>query len=64
VAEDEGNRLIAGVIRFELVDRLFYEPRLQAVITDLYVRPQYRRRGSGGCSLRRPWTRPGGWGPA
>jgi len=47
VAEDEGNRLIAGVVRFELVDRLFYEPRLQAVITDLYVRPQYRRKRLG-----------------
>ncbi len=47
VAFDEGNKLMAGVARVELVDRLFYEPRLAGVITDLYVRPQYRRKRLG-----------------
>ncbi|MGC9071190.1 MAG: GNAT family N-acetyltransferase [Acidilobus sp.] len=47
VAVDEGNKVMAGVVRVELVDRLFYEPRLAGVITDLYVRPQYRRKRLG-----------------
>ncbi len=33
-----------GVIRLELVDRIFYKPRIKAVITDIYVKPRYRRR--------------------
>ncbi|MCE4610875.1 MAG: GNAT family N-acetyltransferase [Desulfurococcales archaeon] len=36
-----------GFIRVELVDRVFYEPRIKALITDLYVKPEYRRRGVG-----------------
>ena len=47
VAVDEGNKTMAGVVRVEIVDRLFYEPRLAGVITDLYVRPQYRRKRLG-----------------
>lgn len=47
VAEDSYSKLIAGVVRFELVDRLFYEPRVKAEITDLYIRPQYRRKRLG-----------------
>mgnify|MGYP001772766654 CR=1 FL=1 len=46
-AVDEGNSVMAGVVRVEIVDRLFYEPRLAGVITDLYVRPQYRRKRLG-----------------
>lgn len=34
---------IAGFIRVELVERTFYEPRLKALITDIYVRPRFRR---------------------
>ncbi|MFP3172483.1 MAG: GNAT family N-acetyltransferase [Acidilobus sp.] len=47
VAEDASNKVIAGIIRFELEDRVFYEPRLAAQITDFYVRPEYRRKGLG-----------------
>lgn len=38
---------VVGFIRVELVDRIFYEPRIKALITDLYVKPEYRRRGVG-----------------
>jgi len=47
VAEDEEAGRIVGVLRMEVVDRLFYEPRYKALITDLYVHPQYRRRRIG-----------------
>ena len=53
VAYDAGSRTVAGVVRFELVDRLFYEPRLKAEITDLYVRPQYRRKHVGRMLIER-----------
>jgi ribosomal protein S18 acetylase RimI-like enzyme len=33
-----------GVVRLEFVDRIFYKPRVKAVITDIYVKPRYRRR--------------------
>jgi ribosomal protein S18 acetylase RimI-like enzyme len=33
-----------GVVRLEIVDRIFYKPRVKAVITDIYVKPRYRRR--------------------
>ncbi|GBF09341.1 putative acetyltransferase [Aeropyrum pernix] len=38
---------LAGFIRVELVDRRFYKPRIKAVITDIYVKPRYRRRAIG-----------------
>ncbi|BAN89754.1 GNAT family N-acetyltransferase [Aeropyrum camini] len=38
---------IVGFIRVELVDRRFYKPRFKAVITDIYVKPRYRRRAVG-----------------
>ncbi|ADL18921.1 Putative acetyltransferase [Acidilobus saccharovorans 345-15] len=47
VAEDTSNKVIAGIIRFVIEDRLFYEPRLKAQITDFYIRPQYRRKSLG-----------------
>ena len=36
---------VVGVVRATVVDRLFYEPRTEALITDIYVHPSYRRRG-------------------
>ena len=33
-----------GVIRLEIIDRIFYKPRVKAIITDIYVKPRYRRR--------------------
>jgi len=53
VAEDEEAGRIVGVLRLEIVDRLFYEPRYKAVITDLYVHPQYRRRRIGRLLIER-----------
>ncbi|MDM7274653.1 MAG: GNAT family N-acetyltransferase [Thermoprotei archaeon] len=44
VAYDTEHGELAGVIRIELVDRIFYKPRIKAVITDIYVRPKYRRK--------------------
>jgi len=44
VAYDSDTGEAAGVIRMEIVDRVFYKPRLKAVITDIYVKPKYRRR--------------------
>ena len=44
VAYDSDAGEAAGVIRVEIVDRVFYKPRLKAVITDIYVKPKYRRR--------------------
>jgi ribosomal protein S18 acetylase RimI-like enzyme len=45
VAEVDGDPV--GFIRFEVVDRVFYEPRFKAVITDVYVKPAFRRLGIG-----------------
>jgi len=47
VAVDDDTGEIVGVIILELVDRVFYEPKLKAVITDFYVIPRYRRRRVG-----------------
>jgi len=47
VAENWETGEIIGVIRIELVDRIFYEPRIKAVITDIYVKPKYRRKRVG-----------------
>ncbi|MEB3860508.1 MAG: GNAT family N-acetyltransferase [Desulfurococcales archaeon] len=46
VAEDSDGGVV-GVIIVRLVDRIFYEPRLKALITDLYVKPSYRRKRVG-----------------
>lgn len=45
VAESSGR--VVGVIRAEIRSRVFYEPLIAGVITDLYVLPSYRRRGVG-----------------
>lgn len=38
---------IIGVVRVEIRSRIFYEPLIAGVITDLYVLPSYRRKGVG-----------------
>jgi ribosomal protein S18 acetylase RimI-like enzyme len=43
VAEHNGS--VVGALRAVIVDRVFYEPRLEGLITDLYVHPSYRRKG-------------------
>ncbi|MCX8196229.1 MAG: GNAT family N-acetyltransferase [Acidilobaceae archaeon] len=34
---------VAGMVRVELEDRIFYVPRIVAVVSDIYVKPKYRR---------------------
>ncbi|MEM4971410.1 MAG: GNAT family N-acetyltransferase, partial [Sulfolobales archaeon] len=36
---------VVGVIRAEIRSRIFYDPLMSGVITDLYVLPSYRRKG-------------------
>lgn len=45
VAESSGR--VVGVVRAEIRSRIFYEPLIAGVITDLYVLPSYRRKGVG-----------------
>ncbi len=47
IAEDETTGEIAGLIVYTLVDRIFYKPRMKAVITEFYVLPKYRRKRIG-----------------
>ncbi|MDP8003463.1 MAG: GNAT family N-acetyltransferase [Caldisphaera sp.] len=53
VAEDESDKTVAGIIRFELIDRLFYVPRIKAEITDFYIKPLYRRKRLGVTLLQK-----------
>ncbi len=48
----EGPKVL-GVLRAELMDRLFYEPSREGVITDFYVLPEWRRRALGDDMLQR-----------
>jgi ribosomal protein S18 acetylase RimI-like enzyme len=45
IAEDNGK--IIGVILGEIRDRLFYEPRREIRVRDIYILPHYRKRGLG-----------------
>jgi ribosomal protein S18 acetylase RimI-like enzyme len=47
VAEDTDIGKVVGIIRVEIRNRRFYEPRVKGVITDLYVHPSYRRKKVG-----------------
>lgn len=42
VAYNTENGEIVGMLRLEIIDRIFYSPRTAAVITDLYVKPKHR----------------------
>lgn len=53
IAEDAETSSIAGVLILRLEDRVFYEPKMKAVITDFYVRAKYRRRRVGSILLER-----------
>jgi len=43
VVELEGK--LVGVLKADIVDRVFYEPRLEGVIRELYILPEFRRKG-------------------
>ncbi|MBP1449674.1 MAG: GNAT family N-acetyltransferase, partial [Thermoproteus sp.] len=45
VAEIDGR--IVGLILGDVVDRVFYEPRIAGVIREFYIMPEYRRKGLG-----------------
>lgn len=53
VAEDEDRGEVVGVVIVRLVDRVFYEPRIKALITDLYVKPSYRRKKVGALLIEK-----------
>lgn len=53
VAEDADTGEIIGVVRVEMVDRIFYEPKTKALITEIYVKPKYRRMRVGTLLLDR-----------
>jgi ribosomal protein S18 acetylase RimI-like enzyme len=41
-----GERVI-GILRAEVRDRLFYEPKIEGLITDFYILPEGRRKALG-----------------
>jgi len=41
---EHGGRLV-GVLKAEVVDRVFYDPPLEGLIRELYILPEYRRKG-------------------
>ncbi|PMP75379.1 MAG: GNAT family N-acetyltransferase [Aciduliprofundum sp.] len=45
IAEDNGK--IVGAILGEIRDRLFYEPRREIRVRDIYILPHYRKKGLG-----------------
>jgi len=45
VAEDKGK--IIGFLKAEIRERIFYEPKTEGNISELYLMPEYRRRGNG-----------------
>ncbi|MCE4606795.1 MAG: GNAT family N-acetyltransferase [Desulfurococcales archaeon] len=47
VAVDEETGQLVGLVKVDIRNRLFYEPRVKGVITDLYVHPSYRRKKLG-----------------
>ena len=53
VAENEETGEVVGVLVYELVDRVFYEPRIKATITDFYVKARYRGRRIGTLLLEK-----------
>jgi len=45
VAERRGK--IIGVVKADIVDRIFYEPRIEGRVRELYVLPEFRRKELG-----------------
>lgn len=39
------NGKIVGVVKVDIQDRIFYEPKVEGTIRELYVLPEFRRRG-------------------
>lgn len=45
LADDEGK--IVGIIKADIRDRLFYEPKTEGAIIEFYILPEYRRGNLG-----------------
>ena len=45
VAEEAGK--IFGILKSDLIERCFYEPKLEGRIIELYIMPEFRRKGIG-----------------
>ncbi|MGC9135283.1 N-acetyltransferase family protein [Caldivirga sp.] len=46
VAESDDGKIIGALVS-EVRERLFYEPRMEGVIMDFYIMPEFRRKGIG-----------------
>ncbi|GBC70570.1 hypothetical protein HRbin02_00338 [Candidatus Calditenuaceae archaeon HR02] len=46
VVAERGGRLV-GILKAEIVNRIFYDPPLEGIIRELYILPEYRRKGVG-----------------
>jgi ribosomal protein S18 acetylase RimI-like enzyme len=46
VAESDDGKIIGARVS-EVRERLFYEPRMEGVIMDFYIMPEFRRKGIG-----------------
>ncbi len=51
VAEKNGK--VVGMVRATILDRVFYEPRLEGLVTDIYIHPSHRRRNIAGLLLEK-----------
>ncbi|MCS6783646.1 MAG: GNAT family N-acetyltransferase [Candidatus Caldarchaeum sp.] len=49
VAEDGGR--VVGFIKADVVERLFYEPKIEGNIVEFYLLPEYRRKKLGAAML-------------
>ncbi|MCS7135973.1 MAG: GNAT family N-acetyltransferase [Aigarchaeota archaeon] len=46
IVAERGGRLV-GVVKADIIDRIFYEPRIEGRIRELYVLPEFRRKDLG-----------------
>ncbi|MDW8084199.1 MAG: GNAT family N-acetyltransferase [Candidatus Caldarchaeum sp.] len=49
VAEDGGR--VVGFIKADVIERIFYEPRVEGNIVEFYLLPEYRRKKQGAAML-------------
>ncbi len=57
VAVDSETGTLAGLLVMKLIDRIFYTPRIKALITDLYIKPIYRRKRTATLLIEKAMTR-------
>lgn len=49
VAEDAGR--VVGFIKADIIERIFYEPKIEGNIVEFYLLPEYRRKKLGAAML-------------